>query len=549
MSSKAYTAAASAASKKPYKAPTTQSAPIPGREADMAKNHSGAFTFVLDDWGVLDRFIMLGTESGGYTTGVKEATKSAFDFLKKLVKADGIRAVKRAEEYSVSGRAPKNDPALVVLAHAACFGSEAVQNAAYEALPKVARTGTHLFTFVSMLNSMGKWNAAAKRGVSKWYNNRDDERLAVQMLKYQSRDGWSHRDVLRLAHTKPANEVKNNLFKYVVKGADSMTQGDVIPQLVIDFEYLKMAESTKDVLAIIARNSNVTWEMIPTKFHRDVDVMMALLPTMGLTATIRQLGRLSSMGVLANLSEGSKIVKNKLADAAALKAQRVHPITILQALKQYSAGHGERGGLSWTPVQSVVSALDDAFYLAFGSIEKTGNQLIGVDISASMTWDSSRVNGSPNLVARDVAGCMAMVAARCSDDYFIGGFSSNFRELKITPNMRLDTVLKVMSGLPASSTNCSLPMEFATQNNMKGVDLFMVITDNETNSYYSKQPSHALVNYRKKCNPLAKLAVMATSVSSFTIADPRDAGMLDIAGFDSAVPQILADFMKQGRKD
>jgi 60 kDa SS-A/Ro ribonucleoprotein len=34
--------------------------------------------------------------------------------------------------------------------------------------------------------------------------------------------------------------------------------------------------------------------------------------------------------------------------------------------------------------------------------------------------------------------------------------------------------------------------------------------------------------------------VIATSVSSFTIADPKDSGMLDIAGFDSAAPQLIA---------
>jgi hypothetical protein len=29
-------------------------------------------------------------------------------------------------------------------------------------------------------------------------------------------------------------------------------------------------------------------------------------------------------------------------------------------------------------------------------------------------------------------------------------------------------------------------------------------------------------------------------MSEFTVADPQDAGMLDIAGFDSAAPQIIA---------
>jgi 60 kDa SS-A/Ro ribonucleoprotein len=36
--------------------------------------------------------------------------------------------------------------------------------------------------------------------------------------------------------------------------------------------------------------------------------------------------------------------------------------------------------------------------------------------------------------------------------------------------------------------------------------------------------------------------VIGTSVSKFTIADPKDGGMLDIAGFDSAAPQIISQF-------
>jgi 60 kDa SS-A/Ro ribonucleoprotein len=31
--------------------------------------------------------------------------------------------------------------------------------------------------------------------------------------------------------------------------------------------------------------------------------------------------------------------------------------------------------------------------------------------------------------------------------------------------------------------------------------------------------------------------------NGFSIADPNDAGMLDVVGFDSATPQLMADFM------
>ena len=73
------------------------------------------------------------------------------------------------------------------------------------------------------------------------------------------------------------------------------------------------------------------------------------------------------------------------------------------------------------------------------------------------------------------------------------------------------------------------------------VDVFIVYTDNET--WAGKiHPSKALQNYRKAMDIDARLIVCAMSSNKFTLADPNDAGMLDIAGFDSAAPEIIRTF-------
>lgn len=43
--------------------------------------------------------------------------------------------------------------------------------------------------------------------------------------------------------------------------------------------------------------------------------------------------------------------------------------------------------------------------------------------------------------------------------------------------------------------------------------------------------------------PDAKLIVMGMTARECSIADPTDAGMLDICGFDSAVPELVRDFV------
>ena len=42
----------------------------------------------------------------------------------------------------------------------------------------------------------------------------------------------------------------------------------------------------------------------------------------------------------------------------------------------------------------------------------------------------------------------------------------------------------------------------------------------------------------------AKLVVLGMVANNFTIADPEDAGMMDVVGFDSAAPALIADFAK-----
>lgn len=535
MTSRIYTQHASAQS--PKNATTSARAAIPGRESEMAANNGGGVSFVLDQWGVLQRFLILGSEQNSYSAGNKQSsTKLGFDTVKRCIAEDGLRVVATALEVSVAGRAPKNDPAVVAIALAAVYGDANTVQAAYDALPKIARTGTWLFQFVSILDSLGKWNAAAKRGVAKWYTSKTIDRLAVQLLKYQQRDGWSHRDVLRLAHVKPTSDGLSDLFKYTVKGAEALTDATTFPKLVLDFELLKRTDSKREVLELIASNSDITWEMVPTKWLTDAEILSALVQNMGLTAVIRKLGALTAHGVIDGSSAGTNLVISKLGDAEALKRQRVHPITLLQAFKQYQAGAGLKGSLTWSPSRKVLDTLDDAFYAAFGAVETTTEgYFMGVDCSGSM--QSMAVTGSPNLTAVEVAGVMALACVKHQPNFWIGGFNHRMGELNILPSMRLDKVIKTILAFRWGSTDASLPFKHAIEHKM-AVDKFVVITDNDINT--GSQPAQALRDYRRKMNPNAKSVVVATSMSEFTIADPKDAGMLDIVGFDSAAPQLIA---------
>ncbi len=74
-------------------------------------------------------------------------------------------------------------------------------------------------------------------------------------------------------------------------------------------------------------------------------------------------------------------------------------------------------------------------------------------------------------------------------------------------------------------------------------DAFFVYTDSDTNSG-PVHPDRALREYRQAHVQGAKLAVVGMLANGFTIADPNDAGMLDVVGFDTATPAVLSDFIR-----
>jgi len=51
-----------------------------------------------------------------------------------------------------------------------------------------------------------------------------------------------------------------------------------------------------------------------------------------------------------------------------------------------------------------------------------------------------------------------------------------------------------------------------------------------------------LKNYRQQMGRPAKLVVIGMTSTGFSIADPDDAGMLDVVGFDTATPALISDF-------
>jgi 60 kDa SS-A/Ro ribonucleoprotein len=518
---------------------TPQSEPIPG--TTQVPNSAGGFAWQVDDWARLDRFLVLGSEGGTFYVGERKLTQDNAAAVARCIAADGIRAIDRIVAISDAGRAPKNDPAIFSLAMAAKLGDEPTRRAAYAALPKVCRIGTHLMHFAEYAQAFGGWGRGMRRAIGAWFNAKPAAELAFQLAKYQSRDGWSNRDLLRLAHPRAASPSHDRLFAWAVKGElPDGAKDDPALELIVAMHELR---SLDDVVAgtKLIRDKKLPRECVPTKWLKSPDVWDALLPAMPTTALLRNLATMTRVGLLTQSSSATDIVVSQLRDAARLRKARVHPIAVLAALMTYKSGRGARGSGTWEPVARIVDALDAAFYASFGNVEPSGKRmLLALDVSGSM--GCGQVAGIPSLTPRVASAAMSLVTAATERDHAFVAFTTGLTALSISPRQRLDDVVAAISSLPFGGTDCSLPMVWATQKRVD-VDTFVIYTDSET--WAGKvHPAQALRAYREARGIPAKLVVVGMTSSGFSIADPADAGMLDVVGFDTSTPPVIADFAR-----
>jgi len=521
---------------------TPQNEPIPG--TSQVPNSAGGYSWETDKWDQLDRFLILGTESGTYYISEHKLTKTNAKNVLKCIEEDGIKVVKRVIEISDSGRAAKNDPALFVLAMCSGLGDNSTRAYALQMLPKVARIGTHLFHFLEYVQAFRGWGRSLKNAVANWYLEKRDSDLAYQLIKYQQRDGWSHWDALRLSHPRPNNDLQDFMFAWVagkLKDWGYIERNDDAKKMLYYFDRIREVKDEKEVIDCI-KEGKLPWEAVPSEWLKSVNVWKTILPYLPMTATFRNLGRLTTNGTLKPMSAEVDTVIDRITDIERIKKARIHPIQVLSALKIYEYGSGFRGSLSWNPISQIVDALNDAFYMAFETIEPTNKRLVlGIDVSSSMM--SGNVAGVPGITPRDGAGVMSLVTAATEKKYTIMAFCHQFVKLNISPKERLDSVLRKVQRANFGGTDCALPMIWAEKTGVEA-DAFIIYTDSETWAG-SIHPTQALKRYRNKTGIPAKLVVVGMNGNNFTIADPNDKGMLDVVGFDSAAPRLIADFIRE----
>lgn len=509
------------------------------------RNNAGGYSFVASDATRFRRFLITGTNGGTYYVSENKLTKDAVKFVVDYIADNGVAAVNEAVKVSDQALAPSNNQALFVIAVALNSDDADTKRAAKEAVIKVARTGTHLFTLCEYLKNTGGWGSAKTKAIAAWYTTRDDEALSYQVAKYRQRDGWTHRDVLRLAHPKG---ISKDISRFILSGEVTETA----PVILRDFERLSTVDSADEAVEAIRDAEVVAWEFLPTGVLKDKKVWRELADGghLPLGAMIRNISRLGKNGAFEdNFHEGklqvisgdefTDIVVNALTNEKKIKRSRIHPMDFLKTIAV--VGDGSDG----VP-HEVIGALHTGYEMSFVNVKDIdASALIGMDVSGSMSVLVNDPRGrwvwgnQEGLTCAKAGASLIQVIMEAMRKTRVMAFSNQFQELSITKQMSLNEVHRKIQGLNFGSTDCALPMQYALNKGLE-VDAFFVITDSET-WYGNQHPFEALKEYRNKVNPKARLFVIALSGTEFTIADPDDPLSYDIAGFDSSMMKIVEE--------
>jgi hypothetical protein len=298
-------------------------------------------------------------------------------------------------------------------------------------------------------------------------------------------------------------------------------------------------------VAIMERNKKIQREHLPTELLNTPQIWETLLTGMGMTALVRNLGKLSQVGVASSRSQD--IIK-MLGDPKNVKESKIHPLQVLVGMKTYSQGKGDLGSMTWPVNSYITTALSTTFRQAFGNITPTGKRfMIGLDVSGSMSM--CMCAGAKNITPREGSVAMAMMTlhAEGAQNVHVYGFSNVFYSFngKIRPEMTIQDAIKA-TDVPFGATDCALPMTEALKMYMhSGIvfDVFCVYTDNETYAP-NIHPQVALEQYRKATGVDAKLIVVGMVANQLTIADPKDKNTLNLAGFDTSTPELISLFIR-----
>ncbi|KAK7944827.1 hypothetical protein WMY93_000555 [Mugilogobius chulae] len=449
----------------------------------------------MDEKARLCRFLCFGSEGDIYTSReeVQVSRESAEALLALLEDGRGTDVVEVIAKYSQDGRVVSMGPCLFALAVCSQHSDLKTRQAAFKAVKEVCQDPVCLFTFIKYKKELkdtesGIWGRALRKAVSNWYNGQNAMNLAVSVSKCKQQNGWSHQDLLKLAHVKPANDGVALVCKYIMKGWNE-----------VKTEYADK-ENPEEVLKVLSY-----LEVVEKVKHCNDETEVITM-------------------IEEHLLEREQLLTDHLKS----KNARIHPFSILVALENYKKGQGYQGKTKWETDSNIIHAMDSAFYKSFKYLEPVDkNFVIAVDISTSL---SSIVPGTSLSTAVAAAAITMVFASTEANTQVLAYSGGSLLPCTVAAGMTLEQVTAELVQTPSENTDCTLPMTWATENE-KAVDVFIILTNNPIWAF-SASPVEALKKHRQRMGTFSKFVICGLTSIGHAVADKPDRGVLSICGFD-----------------
>lgn len=170
----------------------------------------------------LKRFLYTSTEEPKYITGDPE--KHKYYETEKLTALNEILLSENPElllnlidMVNNENLLPRRETIFVALAFAATTAiplSDTFKHKVYTTLLNVCRNDEDFFTFIKLYSKAKKnFSSALNKVVFTYYTRKDPFDLAKDVSRQSKYHGWSHKDLLKLAHGKSNSACKYIYFK------------------------------------------------------------------------------------------------------------------------------------------------------------------------------------------------------------------------------------------------------------------------------------------------------------------------------------------------
>ncbi|GAB6023400.1 60 kDa SS-A/Ro ribonucleoprotein [Chamberlinius hualienensis] len=520
-------------------------------------------------------YVLLGHNDGCfYQTGKRNLASlvQRLTYIEKLISEKrGPEVVKvlsqlSGEENGTDNRSTlDNNYRIFALIHCTLSDDLETKKAAFEAFPVICPTAKDLLSYINLTQQLARrstgWGRAQRKAVSKWYNEKSAKDLVTTCFTYTSSRGWTHRDIVRLAHVKPTNKATAAVLIYMKKGLDAMLkdfENDVEAADVVS--YIKAIHSLhhttdeKEAAYLIERHG-LQLEMIQSTMRKSPEIWRTLIPLLPLQKVLLHLRRFAQIGFLNPNSIVYSSILDQLKDHSKLPTSNLHPVDVFLALKKYE-DLGKNVSTRNPPTTAnfrlpkrrlntaVVDALHNMFTASLQKCVKPLNKKLLVTVDVRNPMVHSKVHGCPQLTPALASAIVILSLLNADDDVTVTAFSSHdLKILDLSKDMSLLEIAKRMRETPMGPVNCLKPLQWAKQHN-KPFDAFIVLTDNQVKPS-DLRLGETLAQYRAALNlPNSRLFLCSLSARRLIAPSTELNGVIEIGGFDSYVPRMIANFIQ-----